>query len=201
VTPGVNRRGVELLEESLDMLPAGDSALRAELLARLGTEIYYDADWSRAEDLTADALAIAERLGEDSITAYVLTARQFVLQRPEVPPSRRIELADLLDLSGPIEQIGQLDCSACSLYDILVADGFAYVSDDFSGLGIFDVSDPTAPRGSRRCPQADPSRRLPVLEPVAPRSGRRRSESRRARTPAESRHRPRRRARGRPRSL
>lgn len=93
VTPGVNLEGVELLEESLKVLPSRDSALRAEVLARLGTEVYYDEDWSRSDGLTAQALAMAERVGDDPVTAYVLTARHFACQRPDVAPSVRIELA------------------------------------------------------------------------------------------------------------
>ena len=41
-TPGVNRPAVALLEEALAALPEGEVALRAEVMARLGTELYYD---------------------------------------------------------------------------------------------------------------------------------------------------------------
>jgi DNA-binding winged helix-turn-helix (wHTH) protein len=94
VTPGVNVEAVAFLEEALHALPDSDSELRAELLARLGTELYYDEDASRSEELTVAALAMAERFANAPLTAYVCTARHFTSQRPD---SR---LADRLALSA-----------------------------------------------------------------------------------------------------
>jgi len=94
VTPGVNRGAVSLLEESLEALSGEDSALRAELLARLGTELYYDEDPSRSDQLTKDALEMAERVGNQPVTAYVTTARHFACQRPDIKPAERLLLAD-----------------------------------------------------------------------------------------------------------
>ncbi|MFQ5418090.1 MAG: hypothetical protein ACE5FL_13755 [Myxococcota bacterium] len=94
VTPGVNREAVGLLEEARAAMPERDSALRAELLARLGTELYYDENASRSDVLTRDALAMAERLGDRAMVAYTSTARHFSRQRPEVSPQERIALAD-----------------------------------------------------------------------------------------------------------
>jgi DNA-binding winged helix-turn-helix (wHTH) protein len=104
VTPGVNREAASLLEESLEALPAEDSALRAELLARLGTELYYDEDPSRSDPLTKEALEMAERVGDKPVTAYVCTARHFACQRPDIEPAERLPLADraisMLDASS-----------------------------------------------------------------------------------------------------
>lgn len=94
VTPGVNREAVALLEEALHSLLKQDSALRAELLARMGTELYYDDDAARSEELTREALAMAERVGDRAVTAYALTACHFASQRPDTPPQRRLALAD-----------------------------------------------------------------------------------------------------------
>jgi tetratricopeptide (TPR) repeat protein len=90
----VNREAASLLEESLQALSAEDSALRAELLARLGTELYYDEDPSRSDQLTKHALEMAERVGDQPVTAYVSTARHFACQRPDVEPAERLPLAD-----------------------------------------------------------------------------------------------------------
>ncbi len=68
VTPGVNREAVTLLEEALDALPNKDSSLRAELLARMGTELYYG-DAARSDALTRQALDIAERSGDPGAVA------------------------------------------------------------------------------------------------------------------------------------
>jgi DNA-binding winged helix-turn-helix (wHTH) protein len=94
VTPGVNRKAVSLLEEALAALPSEDSALRAELLARLGTESYYDAHPRRSDELTREAVAMAERTHDPGVLGYALTARHFVLQRPEVSPKERLVLGD-----------------------------------------------------------------------------------------------------------
>ncbi len=95
VTPGVNRAGASLLAEALSALDESDSALRAEVMARLGTELYYDEDQSRSDQLTEDALAMAERLADPGLTAYAATARHFSSQRPDVEPEDRLPLADL----------------------------------------------------------------------------------------------------------
>lgn len=94
VTPGVNREAVALLEEALTQLPPGDSALRAEVMARLGTESYYADVVGRAMPLTADAVAMAERVGDSAALAYALTARNFVLRGPEESPTERLSLSD-----------------------------------------------------------------------------------------------------------
>jgi DNA-binding winged helix-turn-helix (wHTH) protein/tetratricopeptide (TPR) repeat protein len=105
VTPGVNRQGVKLLEEALDALPVRDSALRAEVLARLGTELYHDPDPVRSQTLTTDALAMAERLGDPGLEAYVATARHFTLLQVSVEPRARLPLTEraiaLTEGSGP----------------------------------------------------------------------------------------------------
>ncbi len=92
VTPGVNREGVALLEEALSALPDADTPLRAELLARLGTELYYDPADTRAAPLAADAVAMAERSGDDAVLAYALTAQHFTRQHPDVHPRERTGL-------------------------------------------------------------------------------------------------------------
>lgn len=94
VTPGVNREAVALLEEALALLPAGDSTLRAELMARLGTELYYDDDGSAPERWAREAVAMAERAGDPAALAYTLTALHFVRQRPDVAPQERTALGD-----------------------------------------------------------------------------------------------------------
>jgi len=93
-TPGVNRVAVGLLEEALAGLPEAELALRAELMARLGTELSYDADPRRGDELTQQAVALAERAGDDALLAYALSARHYVLVRPEVEPAARLAVVD-----------------------------------------------------------------------------------------------------------
>jgi DNA-binding winged helix-turn-helix (wHTH) protein len=101
VTPGVNHEAAALLEEALEALADFDSMLRAELLARLGTELYYDEDLSRSDRLTQEALAMAERIGDPAVIAYASNARHFACERPEFPPEERLPLTDrVLSLIG-----------------------------------------------------------------------------------------------------
>jgi DNA-binding winged helix-turn-helix (wHTH) protein/tetratricopeptide (TPR) repeat protein len=93
-TPGVNRVAVGMLEDALAELREPELALRAEVMARLGTELAYDADARRGDELTRQAVALAERAGDDPLLAYALTARRYVLDRPDVELAARLSLAD-----------------------------------------------------------------------------------------------------------
>ncbi len=93
-TPGVNRPAVALLEQALAALSDDEVALRAELMARLGTELYYDDDARRGGELTQQAVPLAERTGDDALLAYVLSARHYSMHRPDVEPSARLAVID-----------------------------------------------------------------------------------------------------------
>jgi DNA-binding winged helix-turn-helix (wHTH) protein len=93
-TPGVNRVAVGLLEGALAELPEAELALRAELMARLGTELHYDADPKRGDELTQQAVALAERAGDDALLAYTLSARHYMMGRPDVEPAVRLAVVD-----------------------------------------------------------------------------------------------------------
>ena len=93
VTPGVNPEAVALMEEALAEVGDAQPLLGAELMARLGTELVPESA-SRADALTSDALAAAQASGDDATLAYALSARHFVLQRPDVAPADRVPLLD-----------------------------------------------------------------------------------------------------------
>ncbi|MBW2288033.1 MAG: transcriptional regulator [Deltaproteobacteria bacterium] len=129
VTPGVNREAVSLLEEALASLPDGDSALRAELLARLGTESYYEVDPRRSDDLTREAMAMAERIPDKGVLGYAITARHFVLQRPEVSPRERLALGErVLSLFAdePPSDVLALALQECLVDQLELGDGDAF---------------------------------------------------------------------------
>jgi DNA-binding winged helix-turn-helix (wHTH) protein len=108
----VNRPAVALLEEALAALPPNRLALRAELLARLGSELYYNEDGRRSRALTAEAIEIAESSDDSGVLAYALTARHYTLMRPEVEPSRRLPLSErVLALLGD-EPVTDVICLA-----------------------------------------------------------------------------------------
>lgn len=115
VTPGVNREAVAMLEQALAALPEADSPLRAEVLARLGTELYYDDARGRSDPLTRDAVAMAERLGDAGLLAYALSARHFALVLPEVAPTRRLALLE--HLVALAERTNALDALALGLQE------------------------------------------------------------------------------------
>lgn len=67
---------VDLLEEALDVLPDADSVLRVRVLARLAVELYYTHDVERRSDLSRQALAMAERIGDPEARLIALYSRQ-----------------------------------------------------------------------------------------------------------------------------
>ena len=66
-----------LLEEAAEGLP-GASALRARLLGRLATELYYE-DRSRADALSREAVAAARACGDPGAVATALNARRVAI--------------------------------------------------------------------------------------------------------------------------
>jgi DNA-binding CsgD family transcriptional regulator/tetratricopeptide (TPR) repeat protein len=88
----------ELCVELLDRLPGGDSAVRARLLALLCTA----GGWAAAETLrecSAEALAMAERVGDRHALREALRARQIALSGPD-GAGQRLALGDRLVALG-----------------------------------------------------------------------------------------------------
>ena len=71
----VNTAMIQLLERALTSTPAPSPAERCMLLATLAVEIYAPATEARCDDLTAEALHIAEGLEEARTLAFALNAR------------------------------------------------------------------------------------------------------------------------------
>lgn len=66
-------RLVALFEEALAALPDRDSSVRARANARLASGLYFlDDETDRRTALTAEAVAMAERVGDDDTRAFVL---------------------------------------------------------------------------------------------------------------------------------
>jgi len=89
---------VRLLEEALERLDPGDSALRARLLARLATDSWCTAirTGEAIRSLSDDADAMARRIGDPAALAYVLTLRQSPTWKPESLEERLAETAELV---------------------------------------------------------------------------------------------------------
>ena len=69
---------VDLLEEALAGLEPGANAMRARLLGRLATELYY-ADRARADALSREAVEAARACGEPGAVATALNARRVAI--------------------------------------------------------------------------------------------------------------------------
>jgi predicted ATPase len=74
---------VSLLEEAVAALDAGDRPLRARLLARLATELYWADAAERRQRLSAEALASARRIGHAATLGYALFARVVAVADPD----------------------------------------------------------------------------------------------------------------------
>jgi hypothetical protein len=95
---GVDDERVALLEEALASAPERDTTTRARLLATLAGDLG-PRDATRAEGLSADAVAMARRLGDPAVLAYALHARFYGLEDPETRGERRAVLAEQADLA------------------------------------------------------------------------------------------------------
>lgn len=114
--PNANPVAVQLLEGALASNPTRDSKARSQLLARLGTELYY-ADPGRCDALTRQAVEMAERLGDPDALANALSARGYALMRPDVDPARRIAVSERqLSIAG-----GSGEVAAIGLQEKLIA--------------------------------------------------------------------------------
>ncbi len=99
--PGWVSLGKELCEEALAGLPAADGTVRARLLARLAAEATYR--WEpEAGPLSAEALAMAERLGDPQALRSALRARQMACAGPD-------GVQDRLALGGRMLALGTAD--------------------------------------------------------------------------------------------
>jgi DNA-binding CsgD family transcriptional regulator/tetratricopeptide (TPR) repeat protein len=89
---------VDLLRESLDALPAGDSVLRARLLARLAVELRLDEVRARRTTLSDEAAAMAERVGDRRALVVALQARTMAVHNQFAAEDTRATASALVRL-------------------------------------------------------------------------------------------------------
>jgi hypothetical protein len=87
---------IALLQETLDLLPPQDSALRARASARLGQRLDPVADQARREALVDDAVAMARRLEDDDTLLSLLAAAALVNWPPGRDAVRRDAIEEVL---------------------------------------------------------------------------------------------------------
>jgi class 3 adenylate cyclase/tetratricopeptide (TPR) repeat protein len=99
------QRFIGLVEAALRRLDPADSPLRAMLLSRLAMALYFAAPDRQQEALerrgrlSADALAMARRLGDDNVLAPVLYARCFATLGPDNLVERTALITELIRLA------------------------------------------------------------------------------------------------------
>ena len=97
-----DRALIDLLEEALSALGEEESALRAKLLSRLAMELYYSAP-ERCLMLSAQAVAMARKLGDIPTLATTLSTRRYAIWAPETLGERHAVTAELIQLG---EELG-----------------------------------------------------------------------------------------------
>jgi hypothetical protein len=96
----VNRSHAELIAEAVQGLPAEDSTLRARLLGRMAENLHFNAEEDFGMQLSADAVAMARRLGDAETLAMALMSRHVALLHIE-HLDERVRLSDeLVALTG-----------------------------------------------------------------------------------------------------
>ena len=95
VTGAVDPERVGRLEDVCDRLPSTDHALRARLLAVLGTEMQFTGETERVAELGDQALAMARRLDDPETLLFVLVERLAAIRHPNRLDA---QLADVVEL-------------------------------------------------------------------------------------------------------
>jgi tetratricopeptide (TPR) repeat protein len=89
VRPGeIDKTLVALLEQALDVVPAGEPVLRARLLARLARELHFSPDPARPRALAREAVALADEAGGPADRAYTLAAMHVSIDVPDTVDDR-----------------------------------------------------------------------------------------------------------------
>ena len=70
-----DERLVSLLEEALEAIDEDEGALRARMLGRLGMDAFFSNDLSKAQEVSAEAVAVARRTGDAAGLADALWSR------------------------------------------------------------------------------------------------------------------------------
>ncbi|HEX3511945.1 MAG TPA: AAA family ATPase, partial [Solirubrobacteraceae bacterium] len=98
--PIVDDEVVSLLEEALAALGSRDDGLRARLLARLAMELYFAGAPERRAALAEEAVSTARAVGEPTVLAYALGARDAALWGPAGVEERLAIADEVLELAA-----------------------------------------------------------------------------------------------------
>jgi tetratricopeptide (TPR) repeat protein len=96
---GEETTGIRRLEQALAALPAGDSSLRTQVLARLATELYRTEQAERRTALAKEAVAMARRLGDPQALLVALHGRHWATLSPDHIEGRLANAAEMLHVA------------------------------------------------------------------------------------------------------
>lgn len=86
-----------LLEEALDIMPETDSPVRARLMSRLATVLYFSpVPYERRDELSREAVDMARRCGDAATLAAVLSDRHVAMWEPSNVDARLATAAEIL---------------------------------------------------------------------------------------------------------
>jgi tetratricopeptide (TPR) repeat protein len=101
-TFGEETTGIRRLEQALAALPEGDSSLRAQVLARLATELYPTGQADRRTALAEEAVAMARRLGDLQALLVALHGRHWATLSPDHIDVRLANATEMLDVAARV---------------------------------------------------------------------------------------------------
>ena len=131
----IDHAAIALLEEALVQLPEDDSALRAQLTARLADALQFTTDSARTTALSRDALLMARRVGDTRTLIATLESRHTALLHIEHLDERLRLSEEILALA---DEIGERELKAVGLhwriYDLLEASQVAGARRDHAAL-------------------------------------------------------------------
>lgn len=118
-TPDTDQR-TAFLAEALDHLATEDSPLRARLLSRLATALYYAGPPERRQALSSEAIAMADRLRDPETLAFALGHAHYSLQGADYV-QERLDVATrmLAQAEAANSQERMLDAHSCRFRDLL----------------------------------------------------------------------------------
>lgn len=95
---------VGLLEDALEALGSEDSPQRVRVLGRLATELYYTGEVARRAELANQAVAMAERLGDQHVLLTAMFSRSAATWGPHLRAEDRLAAAtEIVRLAGELD--------------------------------------------------------------------------------------------------
>ncbi len=136
----VDEELMALLEIALEKLPPGDTSLRARCAARLASEMYFRGDTAVAQRqaMTADAIAMARRVGDAYTLAYTLNLAHWGISiagnATDRLPISRESLALAEEAGNRYQQATALNYIALDLFELADPAGAEIYVDRFEAL-------------------------------------------------------------------